>query len=310
MFLPLTSWAARCFACLLILFMPLLSAAESNNSCPAVDCDCEAIAQPQWQAQCLKAQAQTYSACAANGGVPTQYCTLQGPNAKPVAFAASKPVLDNITAETLQRDKRQLVMLNWSISDDFERINEREKQGAFGDALQIIKLLEENVERLFTTQWQAAEGARQIAGDAAAVQVWLKYHAALTVIVDRLDNYGNELWQKYEQAAVNSREQKAYSVLSMRVLRLTNLGREHLALASAGEGDAKTAAEAWQQAALQSMNLMRKEMDTSGRPERVDYYRYQAATRWHQASFYWMNTQNDERIADSIAAANRVLTMQ
>ncbi len=310
MFLPLISWASRLMVCLVMLFMPLISTAEADNSCPAVDCDCSAMALPRWQAQCLEAQAQTRMACAANGGVPTQYCTLQGPNAKPVAFAAPRPEVDNITAETLQRDKRQLLMLSWSINDDLSRVKEREQQGMFGDALQIEKLLEENVERLFKTQWQIAEGERKTQSAEAAVALWLKYHAEYQSIVAQLDDYGNQLWQKYEQAAKDSREQKAYLLLSMRILRLTSLGREHLALASVGQGDAKNAAQAWQQAALQSMNLMKKEMVATGKPERVDYYRYQAATRWHQASFYWMDVKNEERIADSLAAAERVLTMK
>jgi hypothetical protein len=281
----------------------------AEDLCPAVNCDCGAIAQPVWKEKCIEAERQTKQACVVNGGTPTQYCTLQGPLAMPVAISTPRPAVPPTEPASLRLYKRQIVMLLWSVKDDLDNVQRREQQGFFGDALQVHKLLENNVERLYATQWRLAEGERQRTNDAAAQTLWRDYREELQPVVASFVAYGDVLWNSVS-AAKTPQAQKAYRVLAMRVLRTASMLHEHLALAYAGEANTKDAALAWQQAAYIASSLADKEIATTNKAEHIAYYRYQSAARWNRASFYWMDMKDEARIESAVKNAEQVLAVE
>ena len=200
-------------------------------------------------------------------------------------------------------------MLLWSVKDDLDNVQRREQQAFFGDALQVHKLLENNVERLYATQWRLAEGERQRTDDAAAQALWREYRDELQPVVTSFVTYGELLWNSVGTAKT-PQAQKAYRVLAMRVLRTASMLHEHLALAYAGEANTNGAALAWQQAAQMAASLAEKEIATTNKAEHIAYYRYQSAARWNRASFYWMDAKDEARIESAVKNAEQALAVE
>ncbi|WP_394202827.1 hypothetical protein [Marinagarivorans algicola] len=281
--------------------------AKGAAICPAVKCDCGAIKSTSWQQRCLAAELKVKQHCAANQGVPKQYCTLHGPDATPIAITVARPAVPATTAKTLRLHQRQASVLMWSIKDDLDNVRGREQEQSFGDALQVLKLLDRNIERLYLTQYRAAEGERQRVSDNAAEAIWREYREELGDLVVAFHGYAKVLWSKMHTVKEPAK-QKAYRILAMRVGRSASTLSEQYAQAYAGEGNAEGAAKAWQHSALIASDLMAKEQATSNSRKRVAYYRYQSAARWNRASFYWMETTKTDQLTHSIQTAELLLT--
>lgn len=279
----------------------------AEEQCPLVDCDCQVISLSTWREQCINAEKGIKAACVANGGKPQQYCGLQGPAASPVALSTINREVAATTLKTLRQHKRQVVMLMWSIKDDLDNVRYREERQFFGDALQVHKLLDQNIERLYISQRNAAEGERLRKGDAEAETLWRDYRTEIVDVVAQFEAYGEVLWGKFASAKT-AKEKKAYRLLTMRILRSASQLSEHLAFAYVGEGDIKASALAWQKSARVAQNLLTKEQESAANNKHIAYYRYQTAGRWNRASYYWMEANEQPRIEEAVKQAEFALS--
>lgn len=280
-----------------------------KDQCPAIDCDCDAFSSKDWQQKCLQSEQKIKVICAENGGKPTQYCGLQGPAASPVAV--SQPTVDvpPTTPQSLKQHKRQVVMLLWSIRDDLDNVRYREERAFYGDALQVHKLMDQNIERLFLTQYKAAEGERQRTGNEEAQVLWRDYRLELLDVLKEFEAYGEVLWDKFKSAQTD-KGQKAYRLLAMRILRSASQLSEQIASAYAGEGNKKEAATAWQRSARLAQNLLVKEQESLANPKHLAYYRYQTAGRWNRASYYWVESKDEAQAAATVEAAEAAILVR
>ena len=279
------------------------------DQCPAIACDCQAISSATWQQKCFEAEQKIKAICAENGGKPTQYCGLQGPDASPVAILSPRPSVPPTTLQTLAQHNRQVVMLLWSVKDDLDNVGYREERAFYGDALQVHKLLDQNIERLYLTQYKAAEGERQRKGDTEAQALWREYRLEVADVLQAFEAYGEILWEKYSSAE-SDKGQKAYRLLAMRIWRSASQLSEQVASAYAEEGNTKEAAAAWQRSARLAQNLATKEQQAEANPKHLAYYRYQSAGRWNRASYYWMESKNEAQAATSVEAAEAAVLAQ
>lgn len=283
------------------------SIAAEEVACPKVNCDCSALEAPKWRESCLAAEQQAKAACVANGGEPARYCSLHGPEATPVALSTEFPTIDDDSLKSAKLYKRQAVMLLWSVNDDLVNTRNREEKGAFGEALQVHKLLEANVDRLFAQQYRAAESERSRNDTTSAIGIWQDYRKDITDTLVEFEAYSDVLWDRFKRAEEGSRDQKAYRLLAMRMLRTTSNVAEHLALARTGEGQAKEAAAAWQQAANIAQKLIERELESSANAQHLAYYQNQAAARWNRASYYWVSAKEELRAEQALASASALL---
>lgn len=280
--------------------------AEGSTLCPAISCDCNAITLPKWRERCQAAELKNKQDCAQNQGVPRQYCTLHGPKGVPIAINAIKPEVASVTQEALENYKRQVVMLIWAIQEDLDNIQAREQRQLFSEAMQVHRLLDQNIERLFLAQASAAEGERTRVGPQAAANVWREYREELTAIIIAFNAYKDMLWVNHNKAG-EAVSQKAYRVLAMRMGRSASTLSEHYALAYVGEGDERGAALAWAKAAREAASLATKEQLTTNHSKRIAFYSNEAAARWYRAAFYWMQLGEENSIANSLLQAEQGL---
>lgn len=287
------------------VFVPAVSAEEA--ACPKVNCDCGALDTLKWQEACAAAEKLAIAACVANGGEPARYCSLHGPDATPVALSTEIPAVAPDSLKNARVYKRQAVMLLWSVNDDLANIRSREEKGAFGEALQVHKLLESNVDRLFAQQYRAAESELSRDNVAAATEIWQDYRDEITDTLAEFEAYSDVLWDSYKRAEEGSREQKAYRLLAMRMLRTASKVAEHVALARVGENMTKEAALAWQQAAYLGQKLIERELASNANPQHLAFYQNQAAARWNRASFYWASAKNEQRAEQALTSASALM---
>jgi hypothetical protein len=282
----------------------------SEELCPAVNCDCSAFSLLPWREKCEQAERPVKEACAANGGVPQYYCGLHGPAAMPTPIELSlnlpDPSAATPTLQAITQNKRQVVMLFWSVKDDLDNIRTREESKFFGDALQVHKLLDQNIDRMFRIQRLAAASEQQLKGDAEAKVIWRDYRDELSDVVAQFEGYGDVLWSKYRASSDPSSKQ-AYSLLAKRILRSASTLSEQLALAETSAGTASSSALAWQRSARIAKLLLENEIESTNNAQHVAFYRNQCAGRWNRASFYWLEAKDESKTEEAIKAAELVM---
>lgn len=301
----MSRWVLCVVVCAVVMKAPLLLAQEAQ--CPKVNCDCEALVAGKWQEACLAAEREAVAACVANGGTPARYCTLHGPEATPIALTTDLTAIDTENLKSARLYKRQAVMLLWSVNDDLVNTRDREEKGVFGEALQVHKLLDGNVDRLFTQQFLAAQSETAKNNKTAAVGIWEDYRKDVTDTLVEFEAYSDVLWDRFARASEGSRDQKAYRILSMRMLRTTSKLAEHIALAREEEAVNKDAALAWQKAAGVAQKLIERELASGANAQHLAYYQNQAAARWNRASYYWINSKEESRAEQALASASALL---
>src|SRR5690554_4608781 len=108
------------------------AALADGQGCPAVDCDCAAMASEQWRNLCYQDESAILKECVANQGVPQRFCRMQGPNAfptplsvKPRSQSAGEADAATQTPDVL---KALISTQYWSLDEDLANLRERESE--------------------------------------------------------------------------------------------------------------------------------------------------------------------------------------
>lgn len=292
-----------------ILVLPLMSFAASaadSKSCPLVDCDCEAISDPQWRSVCETREARVVEDCLANQGLPKSFCGLHGPQGFPVATSIqpdkkSVVVENNDIAITIKLIATQ----NWSLDDSFNVLKARERAKQYGDAVQVASLLERDIERLYQLQRQADAIYKRLGQEKERTEALSDFAHSIDQRAQALRTYSGELWQKAEISEAD-RERKAYRALAFKVARLAGAVFEYTADLRHLAGAVAASANSWQAAAELAQTLERWERSTESKSQHLTFYQAQAAARWHRATFELLEAGQSEAMAAALRNARSI----
>ena len=291
---------------LLLLLMALPAFAEMQQAqCPQVNCDCGAIKESKWRDLCLAREVQVVKDCVANQGKPKSFCGLHGPPAVPVATSiqARKPAA--ATDQSVDIIQQLIGTQSWSLDESFKVLKNREKAQQFGDALQVLGLLERDTERLYVLQQQALSGLRRLDRRKEANELGAGYAQKISDRAKLFQTYGEELWRSASEAE-SERNQKAYRALAFKSARLAAVVYEYGADLYDLSGAADRSALAWQAAAELAHVLGRWESATEKKVQHIEFYQAQAVARWHRATYEWLQTSNTEAVIASFERAATV----
>jgi hypothetical protein len=278
------------------------SAEESASAqCPAVNCDCAVIDEPKLRELCLVREAQVVSDCVANQGKPKTFCGLHGPNAFPLAISLhTTPVVGG--TQDLETVRQLVTTQSWSLEESYKALNNREKALQFGDAIQVLSLLERDSERLHGLHKQVLAGLQSAQRANEAVESGAAYAVNTLVWAKQLRAYGDQLWQ-IAQAAEGERNVKAYRALALKSTRLAAEVYEFGADLYVQVGKNQESALAWQAAAEIAQSLVAWERAGDNNPQHVEFYKAQAAARWYRATYLWLGTDNKEAVVSALERA-------
>lgn len=275
------------------------SAEQGNAQCPAVNCDCSAIDELKLRELCLSREAQVVSDCVANQGKPKTFCGLHGLKAFPVAVSLQPQAAPVDEAQDVETLLQLITTQNWSLSESFKALNNREKAQQFGDAIQVLNLLERDSERLHNLHKQALVHGQsteklteQGAVFASSTLDWAK----------QLRTYSEHLWQS-AQSAEGERNLKAYRALALKSARLAAEVYEFGADLYLQAGKQQDSALAWQAAAEVAQSLIAWERAGDNKAQHVEFYQAQAAARWHRATYLWLGTDNKDAVTSTLERA-------
>ncbi len=297
---------AHSFALFFLAFAAASSAyaAGSNKQCPQVDCACESITDNRWRDLCLAREAQVIGECVANQGKPKTFCGMHGPAGFPVAttlqaqkYAAPPshqdvPVLQQLIATQI-----------WSLNESLSALKNREKAQQFGDAIQVLGLLERDSEKLYALHVQVI-GELQRVGRTKDVRELAEDYARETA--DRalqLKTYSDQLWQTSQNASAEQRLRKAYGALAFKSARLAAATYEYSGDIYGRAAVDNAAAVAWQSAAELAQILQRWEAETENKPQHLEFYQAQAAARWHRATYQWLKVGDTPAVKVAVERA-------
>lgn len=290
-----------------LLITPIL--AQADDSCPAIQCDCESVSEQRWQALCQSREQAIKAECAQAGGVPQSYCRVHGPNGKPLALSihfAEEPaaVAD---AEQIKTLNRQIGTQLWSLRHDLNIIQTRQKEGQYNQAVQVARVLERNVETLFNQQRSALQGAQAHIGRSEQTKLARSYREDSINFANDLDAFVETLWRDFEHPDTESRARAASKVLSFRLGRLVAQTLEQAAYLSEQTEDHSATAKTWQRAATVAERLVDWQLASDNQREHKEFYREQASARWHRATFYWLQGNDAQRALASTQSAQEAL---
>lgn len=289
-----------------LLATPMLVQADS---CPAIQCDCGSLTSERWQALCQAREQNIKAECAEAGGIPQSYCGVHGPKGKPLALSINvvEPPDAAEDAEQVQTLNRQIGTQLWSLRHDLNIIKTRHEEGQFNQAVQVARLLERNVETLFAQQRSALLGAEAFSGGSEHIKLARTYREDSLSFAGDLDTFAQALWQEFEQAGNEQRVRLANKVLSFRLSRLVAQTLEQAAYLSSASKDHSETARIWQRSAGVAERLVDWQMASDNQQEHKEFYREQAAARWHRATYYWLQSNDAERAVASTQSAQEVL---
>lgn len=290
---------------LLPLYCSAVTAADAKQQCPVVNCDCSAIDDSYWRAVCSAREAKVIEDCIANQGRPKSYCGLHGPAAFPVATSIQPdkgPLkIENNDPAIIEK---LIATQNWSLDDSLTVLKNREQAKQYGDAIQIVSLLERDLERLYQLHRQANVVFKNAEKD-DALKIIDSYAFNIKDRGKVLHEYSTALWRSVNNAN-SDRSQKALRALAFKLARLAASAYEYSGQIYSLAGVPVNSAESWQAAAEVAQVLQGWERETENKAQHVAFYQAQAAARWHRATFFLIAAGHGEAVA---AAAQKARSM-
>lgn len=260
---------------------------SAQNQCPKISCDCMKLPVEPWQSICANYEKKIKQACAKNGGEPTTYCALHGPDATPLPLAISVPAVEVIPVEDIAETNRRIASMYWSVRTDVDLALEQVEKGQHVRAQQIIKVVEANIQNLFENQHQVVVSWVSYEEEKNAIKAWRDYSSDTENMAEYIEKRAADLWKRFEQAE-DKTVKKVNRVLSHKLLRLAGEVYEQAAYAYDGGVQYEESAKVWSKAAGLTKLLIEQKQSLGASQQGIEYFRYQAAARLHRASYEWL----------------------
>ena len=279
----------RCsFALVFFQFALFYSCLSVADECPAVNCDCESLAIPNWQKACTSYESILKEECVANDGNPTNYCAVHGASAFPVAVAFKPiPISAPIPSDETEFERR-LDMVLWSLSTDMELANERLKSQSLAQVFEALKIIDDGLDTAFSLR-QAEDNFLQLQGVKVSDRnkKWQIFAENIVEHQVALDDFSVRLQALYLNAT-EANSKRSFASLSVTAWRVLGKSKELLGVVYHEVGNEKLAAKSWDAAASASEKLIAVQESLDGKPEYLEYFRILAATELHRSSFHWL----------------------
>lgn len=289
------------------------SAVADSQGCPAVDCDCAALASEQWRNLCYHDESTILKECVANQGVPQRFCRMQGPNAFPTPLSV-KPRSQSAAesdAGTQPPDvlKALISTQYWSLDEDLANLHERESERSLIEATKVGRILDRNVEKLFQLQQSYYDQVSLGRNEDDMRKLFRPYVQKSLDLADRIGSRARN--EKGDDAPVTpSGGTDIEKQLHSQLQRTTATLYEQVGYMQSWSGAFRDAALTWQKAAGVSERLAVQEEKAGNNQRFVDFYREQSAARWHKATYFWLKNQDTEQaLLANRSAANALLTL-
>ncbi|WP_075188013.1 hypothetical protein [Teredinibacter haidensis] len=276
----------------------LSAAAQEGEVCPLINCDCSSLPSDSWKQTCRTHEQVIKERCAVNGNTPTDFCSLHGPSASPLPLAMKFSDMEVLAEEGLEDTHKETVALYLAIRSDLSSVKVKLSNLQFKNAVVMVKDIDNNVDSLFSAQRQLTMSWLVYEQEKEAVAGWRTYAEESLAMAEDQFAFGAQLWTQY-QAADHEGKKKAYKVLALKLMRIAGKSFEVAGYSYAGGDRSKDAAKAWARGAEVSKALMVAKQESGADISHVNFYRYQAASRLHRASYYWAV---DQKVEDALAA--------
>lgn len=281
-----------------VLFLP---ASYAASSCPAINCDCPSLPNESWQLVCSVHEGKIKDACVKNGNQPTDFCAIHGPSARPLPLVLELGDVTLLPEDEIKQVHKQAATMYWSIHTDMETAATLAKEGKYGESIGTLKIVDRNLDTLFTMQRQVTISHEVNEDTGRAISAWKDYSGDTLKEAENMFKIGKMMWDQKDEGDV--KHKKAYPILSTKVLRMASKAYEMAAYAYSGAKKDDDAAKVWRDASDVSKVIMDHKIAEKAQSAHIDYYRKQAAMRLHRASYHWMMDNEEEDAKVSLQAS-------
>ncbi len=287
------------------MFASISLHAEVSEVCPAISCDCTSLPKAEWQATCADHEKQIKKRCAANKNKPMDYCSIHGPMGTPLPLAMRFTNVAVLPEKDVTAAHKSLDGMYASVHADLATMKKKASSLSFKEALQLAKTLDETINRIFETERQVAMSWLVYEQQKDAVGAWRSYAGDSLDMAEQFTEFADEMWQAYGSENHDGAK-KAYKILAFKVWRLAGKAHEMSAYSYAGANKSKKAAKAWSLAADISKVVLAAKQSSKAKLSHINFYRFQAASRLHRASYHFSVTGDSEEALKMLSAANDV----
>lgn len=276
----------------IVLYSGQASSVLAAEVCPAINCDCDSLAKEQWVSVCRKHESRIKKECVNNSNTPKDYCLVHGIDAMPLPLALNVSHFDeSYLAPAEPEVNKNLKALLWSISADIEQAKLSKENNDYARLFQVLKLIDSNIDSAFEQQQILAQSKAQLKLFGNVKSSWKNYSKETFDAAEKLEGFGDELTALLESAKTK-KETKIYSVLAQTVYRMSGKSYEHSGYGYGKAGLDSEAADAWQDASSQSLNLANINKKVGGKLSGRKFSEFQTAARLHRASYHWLLSED------------------
>lgn len=276
-------------------------AANAQDQCSAINCDCDNLPNAAWSKACENQEARLIADCVKTNAIEG-FCSVHGPNANRLPLELEFKSDKLTVLEEIPKLNNQVAVLYWSIIQDFESLETAAKDSKFEKANLKLDTIEHNIERLFEIQLTVGNSLNADGKSALAQLTWRDYSADTLSFGSDFYIRAESLLNTYDGIA-DKKEREAARDLGIRLMEVSGRVYEQVGFSYASGMRHKHSAKAWKNAAEASALVMAHTTSNTKQSHKPDYYRFQSAARLHRASYHWVIGSGagsaEESLADS-----------
>lgn len=277
--------------------------AVAQDSCPAVDCDCGSLPTKQLKSVCFVTEIQLKKACDENEGKPTSYCTISGLKGSPLPLSIELQEITYAQKDQISGLNKQVAALYWSLRTDNDSADEAITSSKFGQAQEILRTMDSNIDNLFNIQRRVTESWVMMDQTRRAKKAWKDYLKDSKDAAEKMNKSGLALLDG--RASEEPDVQRAYVILGQEFLSMSGRMYEQIGYGYSQIDKLSDAAKSLKIASEISKTIYELKATEKAKPAHVEFYRNQTAARLHRASVYWITAKKEKEAQAELQASTK-----
>lgn len=295
----------RLFLAFLITVISAYSFSEERKGdveCAAISCDCNTLPSNSWKSLCVKKENSLKADCKNPATKALGYCSIHGPSANRIPITLNISTTSEEQSNSFKVLHYKFAAIYWSIYKDMGFIEVAVEEQQFAMAEERLHILQTNSNNLFDIQKQLTALLKESHNSPQLKKSWNTYSKDIETVGHRLNDYADTLLANFAK----SKHQEKYQQLALNLTETAGDLFEQVGYSYYKGKHYQKAAKAWKKSA-DIASFMISQATKHNDLQQAEFYRYQAATRLHRASYNWTLAVNQKNAHSTLIEAQRYM---
>ncbi|MFL0809727.1 MAG: hypothetical protein K6L76_04875 [Agarilytica sp.] len=288
-----------------LVVLGLTHSAFAADQCATVSCDCDNLPSESWVQTCKNQESRIIADCVKNKVKDLNelgYCSLHGPGANRLPLALNLKAAEAQPVEDIPKLNNSIAALYWSIIKDFDSFESSVERAQYKNARLKLRTLNSNVDQLFQFQKTVGTSLSEDGKENLAQLAWRDFSADTLSFGSDFYIRAESILNSYDEIS-DENQREEFREIGLKLMDLSGKVFEQVGVSYANGMRHKHAGKAWKNASKASSIIMAHSANRS----QNEYYRFQAASRLHRASYHWVVGTGRGGAEESLAESQKFM---